>query len=219
MWFEPGVHSRFDEPTEAAGQTLIELTGSAMVGVDLGQRRRCPTCPGSVMMRHFFSAKRDVTVDECPTCAGIWLDAGKLQTIRSEFESGEARRRAAHVRLEEALVDDRMALMRREIQDQLPYDTSRSRMASSLLVAVYLVAAFKLGGAVSGWRMLGVCVVPWACVCFPEAMGATINPIIGMAKESTRSAVWLLGWLALLLPLIGLTILLLEGVRTSPFTP
>jgi Zn-finger nucleic acid-binding protein len=101
MWFEPGQIGRFEEPTAAAGQALIELTGSAEVHVDRGQRRRCPICPDSVMMRHFFSAKRDVTVDECPTCAGIWLDAGKLQRIRSEFESGEARRRAAHVRLEE----------------------------------------------------------------------------------------------------------------------
>jgi len=104
MWFEQGVLSRFDEVTEAAGRTLIERTGSPTISVDLGQRRPCPKCPDCVMMRHFFSPKRAVTVDECPTCAGIWLDAGELQRIRSEYDSREARRQAAHLRLEEALV-------------------------------------------------------------------------------------------------------------------
>ena len=32
------------------------------------------------MMRHFFSVKRQVEVDECPGCGGFRLDAGKMVT-------------------------------------------------------------------------------------------------------------------------------------------
>jgi len=34
-------------------------------------------------------------VDECPKCAGFWLDAGELAGIRSEFATQEERKAAA----------------------------------------------------------------------------------------------------------------------------
>jgi Zn-finger nucleic acid-binding protein len=47
-----------------------------------------------VMMRHFFSIKKDVEVDECPGCGGFWLDAGELGRIRSLFKTEEERNKA-----------------------------------------------------------------------------------------------------------------------------
>ncbi len=47
------------------------------------------------MMRHFHSMKRAVELDECPQCAGVWLDVGELRLIRSQFSSEEERREAA----------------------------------------------------------------------------------------------------------------------------
>jgi Zn-finger nucleic acid-binding protein len=47
------------------------------------------------MMRHFSSVKRKVTIDECPDCGGIWLDAGELGAIRDEFASEADRHNAA----------------------------------------------------------------------------------------------------------------------------
>jgi Zn-finger nucleic acid-binding protein len=47
------------------------------------------------MMRHFFSIKKQVEIDECAGCAGIWLDTGELSEIRSLFDSEEARHQAA----------------------------------------------------------------------------------------------------------------------------
>jgi hypothetical protein len=95
-------------------------------------------------MRHFSSAKRAVAVDECPTCAGTWLDGGELEQIRAEFESGGARRQAVQVLAEEILATDRMVLMRAKLGEELPYDTTRSRIVSSLLVVSYLVVAYAL---------------------------------------------------------------------------
>jgi len=161
-------------------------------------------CPDSVLMRHFFSAQRAVTVDECPTCGGVWLDAGELDRIRSEYPSDAARRQAAELALEEALVPDRLALMDAELQEQLSYDTSRSRVLSSLLVACYLAVAFMLSGTVLALKMLYFSTVPWACVCFPDAIRRCDQPDSRTTRESPRSFVWFFGWLALLLPLIQL---------------
>ena len=46
-------------------------------------------------MRHFTSVKREVTVDECPACAGVFLDQGELRLIRTEFATDAERKQAA----------------------------------------------------------------------------------------------------------------------------
>jgi Zn-finger nucleic acid-binding protein len=50
------------------------------------------------MMRHYFSVREEVEVDECPGCGGVWLDQGELRKIRSLFRSEEERDRAARER-------------------------------------------------------------------------------------------------------------------------
>ena len=47
------------------------------------------------MMRHFTSVQRKVEIDECPNCAGCWLDAGELTLIRQEFRTDTERRQAS----------------------------------------------------------------------------------------------------------------------------
>jgi Zn-finger nucleic acid-binding protein len=70
------------------------------------------------MMRHFFSVKREVEVDECAACAGIWLDAGELKRIRSLFNTEEERRQAAQEYFEE-IFGEELDRMRRESQEKL----------------------------------------------------------------------------------------------------
>ena len=53
-------------------------------------------------------------------------------------------------------------------------------------------------------------VVPWACVCFPEAFSGAISPLLGTRRESPRSFVWFFGWLVLLLPIIQIAIVWAE---------
>jgi hypothetical protein len=125
--------------------------------------------------------------------------------------SVEARRLAARAGLEETMVDDRMALFSEQLHDQLPLDTSRSRLVSSLLVAFYLIVALKTAGVAAALRVLLFCMTPWACVSFPEAMGTLISPILGPARESQRRFVWFLGWLVLALPLIQVVIIVVQA--------
>lgn len=94
LWFDNWELNKVDEPTESAGESLLDLPRNPEVKVDREKRLECPRHPGIVMMRHFWSVKRQVTVDECPECRGIFLDPGELAGIRSEYGT-EAERRAA----------------------------------------------------------------------------------------------------------------------------
>jgi len=203
IWFDQAELRSLVEPAEKAGETLVALAVKPQVTVNVAERRRCPRCPNSVLMRHFYSAKRAVAVDECPTCAGTWLDGGGLEQIRGEYDSGGARRQAVQALAEEILASDRMALMRAQLGEELPYDTSRSRIVSSLLVVSYIVLAFGLGGGALAMKVLGWSVVPWTCVCFPHLFSGA-RPF--MRTRPIRFFVWFFGWVALLLLSIPLAI-------------
>lgn len=95
IWFDRYELMKVDESRESAGKELLDIERDPALVVDHDKRLSCPKHPGVVMMRHFSSAKRRVTVDECPSCGGYWLDAGELATIRSEFETEEERDRAS----------------------------------------------------------------------------------------------------------------------------
>jgi Zn-finger nucleic acid-binding protein len=94
IWFDRFELSHFDEPDESGGEILENIRKDPTVKVDLKARRKCPR-DGTIMMQHFFSVKKQVTVDECPQCAGFWLDAGELTSIRHEYTSEKERQKAA----------------------------------------------------------------------------------------------------------------------------
>jgi Zn-finger nucleic acid-binding protein len=83
-WFDAFEMQRVDEEHEAAGEHLLEIKRDEQVVVDASRKRECPRCPGIKLKRHFFSARRQVEVDQCPNCAGYWLDAGELAKVRAE---------------------------------------------------------------------------------------------------------------------------------------
>lgn len=96
IWLDDFELAKIDEQSESVGEALLDVPRDASLSVDLERRRTCPKCgPEMVMMRHFTSAARKVTIDECPGCGGIWLDTGELKGIRSEFPSDEDRHEAA----------------------------------------------------------------------------------------------------------------------------
>jgi Zn-finger nucleic acid-binding protein len=93
IWFDSFELKKFDEPHEEAGG-LLDIERDPDLVVDKTQRYRCPKCADMVMARHFFTVKHKIEVDECPGCAGLWLDGGELEMIRSQFESEAARDQA-----------------------------------------------------------------------------------------------------------------------------
>jgi Zn-finger nucleic acid-binding protein len=113
IWFDWLEIKKFDEPHEEAGTELLDLKRNAAVSPDRSKQLGCPKCDDTKMMRHFFSVKREVEVDECPGCAGFWLDYGELGQIRSQFPSEAARKEAASKYFDDVF-GDRLGMMRQE---------------------------------------------------------------------------------------------------------
>jgi len=82
IWFDNFELKKFDEPHESLGQALLEIERDESIVIDRTKRLGCPKCDDVVMMRHFFSVKKEVAVDQCPGCGGYWLDYGELGKIR-----------------------------------------------------------------------------------------------------------------------------------------
>ncbi len=117
IWFDRFELQKVDEPHESAGEALLDIERNEEVVVDHSKRRKCPKCHNLIMMRHFYSVKMKVEVDECPGCGGYWLDVGELAMIRKEFNTEEERRRAAEEYFSEVF-DTQLAGMRAKSQEQ-----------------------------------------------------------------------------------------------------
>ncbi len=106
IWFDNHELRKFDEPQDMAGEALLDVERNPNIHVDLRKKRNCPKCRNIVMTRRFFSAKRQVQIDECPNCAGMWLDYGKLGEIRRSPASDQDREGATQGYLQDVLGPD-----------------------------------------------------------------------------------------------------------------
>ncbi len=95
LWFDQWELRTVDEPAEAVGDALLNVPRNPTLAVDRTQRLHCPRDPEIVMMRHLWSVKRQVTIDECPKCEGVFLDPGELAQIRGEYTTEAERHEAA----------------------------------------------------------------------------------------------------------------------------
>jgi Zn-finger nucleic acid-binding protein len=118
LWFDKFELQKVDEPHESAGESLLQIIVGKNVATDHSQRRKCPKCEDITMMRHFFSVKKEVEVDECPNCGGFWLDYGELGRIRSQYASEEERKAAAKDYFEN-IFGDELKRMQEESQEKL----------------------------------------------------------------------------------------------------
>ncbi len=117
IWFDNLELKKFDEPDEPSGE-LLDLRPVRPAPVDLGKKRKCPRCGDAIMMRHFFSFKRQFEVDVCPNCAGCWLDAGEISLLRSEFKT-ETEKQAATRDFLAQEAGPQLALMLAKSREQL----------------------------------------------------------------------------------------------------
>lgn len=111
IWFDNYELEKLDEPHELAGEALLDIEKGPGVEVDREQRLTCPKCGDVTTMRHFFSPKRQVEIDECQKCGGIWLDYGELGRIRKLYSAPEERKQAFDAYFDE-LFGDKVAAMR-----------------------------------------------------------------------------------------------------------
>ena len=112
IWFDQFEFKKFDEAKEPDAETLLNLKITKKLSAGNTQYK-CPKCLDITMLRHYSSAKKKVTLDECGNCAGIWLDAGELHEIREEFATEADRQKAA-----EALFSQMFDSQLKEAQDK-----------------------------------------------------------------------------------------------------
>lgn len=146
IWFDHYELSKVDEPAETAGEGLLDVARDPAIQVDLDRRRLCPKCTdGVVMMRHFTSVERKVTIDECPECGGVWLDSGELRGIRTEFPTDDARQAAAGKYFDDVF-GPKLAVEHAESQEELARSQHFAR-AFSLITPSRWLPGKQEGGA------------------------------------------------------------------------
>ena len=145
IWFDNFELKKFDEPHESAGEALLDIKRDETLNLDPEKRLKCPKCDDVVMMRHFFSIKRGVQVDECPGCGSFWLDAGELTTIRSLFKTEEERHKAAEEYYND-LFGDHFKAMKAENEAKLAKAKSISGIFRYICPSYYIPGK-QAGGA------------------------------------------------------------------------
>lgn len=144
IWFDQLELIKYDEEHEAAGEELLDIERDENLVVDHDKRRNCPRCRDVVLMRHFFSARRHAEVDECPNCAGFWLDPGELSKIRSQYDTHEEREEAAEDYFDD-LFGDELDAMQAESQEKLEKARKFAHALRFLCPSYYIPGKQKWG--------------------------------------------------------------------------
>lgn len=86
VWFDAFELQRLEGQEGTETEYLLQIARDPTLKVDMTLKRECPRCGEVKLKRRFFSPRRQVEIDECPGCGGVWLDAGELEGIRRELE-------------------------------------------------------------------------------------------------------------------------------------
>ncbi len=144
IWFDNFELKKFDEPHEHIGKALLDVETDPHVTIDHEGKRPCPKCDGIKMMRHFFSIKKEVEVDECPGCGGFWLDEGELHHIRNQYQTEEEKEKATHQFFSE-LFDEDLEAMKQESAEKAEKANKIANMFRFLCPSYYKKGDQKWG--------------------------------------------------------------------------
>jgi Zn-finger nucleic acid-binding protein len=86
IWFDA---TELQRVSARAATTLHSIWNVPRTNVKLTQPRMCPRCPEQVLDCKWFSDLKQVEIDECPKCGGIWLDAGEFSRIYDEIKGAK----------------------------------------------------------------------------------------------------------------------------------
>lgn len=84
IWFDWLELTKLDENNEGVGSALAEALNHPRMSDQSRGKVKCPKC-GKSMYTHKHKMAKEVTVDECVSCGGIFLDSGELKVVRDNF--------------------------------------------------------------------------------------------------------------------------------------
>jgi hypothetical protein len=90
IWFDWHELTKLDESHEGAGVALLDAIDDPRTNDEGRGQLPCPKC-GLAMHIHKYHSAKEVNIDECYACGGIFLDSGELTAIRDNFMSEEER--------------------------------------------------------------------------------------------------------------------------------
>lgn len=131
MYFDTRELSYFDEQAENIDDILKAIEGKTFESVNQENPRSCPVC-GARMVKNFSSAKHQIQIDECYSCAGKFLDAGELQAFRGEYAT-EEERSAGVMALVESTVGVEIRAMEAKHQDALKHRSVLKKLFDSIV--------------------------------------------------------------------------------------
>jgi uncharacterized protein len=86
IWFDSAELERVSARTATALHTIWQVP---VTKVNLTEPRVCPRCADQVLERKWFSDLKQVEIDQCPHCGGVWLDAGEFSRIYEETQGAK----------------------------------------------------------------------------------------------------------------------------------
>ncbi|MEN8007352.1 MAG: zf-TFIIB domain-containing protein [Candidatus Krumholzibacteriota bacterium] len=144
IWFDWFELNRVDEPHEAMGADVLHVAVDESIKVNHDAKRQCPRCDSTPLMKHFASVKREFQVDECPRCAGYFLDYGELNKIQDQYDTEEERSAAAQAMFSD-LFDEGLDDIADESEDKLEKAKRLAHMFRFLLPSYYIPGKQKWG--------------------------------------------------------------------------
>src|SRR6476659_743595 len=86
IWFDA---SELERVNARAATTLHSIWQMPVSNVSLTEPRLCPRCLDLILERKWFSELKQVEIDQCARCGGIWLDAGEFTRIYEEMKGSK----------------------------------------------------------------------------------------------------------------------------------
>ena len=87
IWFDA---IELERVSARAAVTLHTIWQVPVSKVKQTEPRICPRCPGDLVLeRKWFSDAKQVEIDSCANCGGVWLDAGEFSRIYQEIEGAK----------------------------------------------------------------------------------------------------------------------------------
>ena len=145
IWCDRYELQKLDEKHELDGEHLLDIQTDPGIVVDRSQQRVCPRCQDVTMMRHFYSLKKQVEVDECGGCGGFWLDHDELEKVRNLYDSPEEQEEDT-----QRFLEQQYAVSLAELKAESEADLKRSQKFASLFrlfCPSYWIPGKQKGGA------------------------------------------------------------------------
>jgi len=121
IWFDRNELLKFDEPHEFLPKILLEHSAKVdTLKLDSSHKKMCPKCENEPLVKQFIDHKNEneIEIDQCWKCAGVWMDTGEINSLRSQFKTYQDRQKEVNAYIDRQL-SDLTDSMKDEVQDHI----------------------------------------------------------------------------------------------------